>query len=159
LLEKLPLHHTSDWQDVCHRFLSLPKHGLTTNEKRDIQDRVMSLLQDSKLALLFSDNSMAEVPILGKVGSYFVAGHIDRLVIEERRLLIVDYKFTQQSPLDDVPKAYLHQMASYKAVLQSIYPNHEIESYLLWIEDLHMMLLSKDILDAFIETNFYTKPT
>ena len=52
----------------------------------------MSIYNRSEFSHLFSHSSMPEVPFSFKVGDRLINGQIDRLVIMNDELLIIDYK-------------------------------------------------------------------
>ena len=56
-------------------------------------------------------------------------------------MIIVDYKTNRPAAktLDDVPLIYLKQLSSYKKLLESIYSNKKVETYLLWTNTCNMM--------------------
>jgi ATP-dependent helicase/nuclease subunit A len=103
------------------------------------------------LAPLFGPDSLAEVPLVGLVGGRALAGQIDRLVVGEDRVLIVDYKTMRPAPLaeDGVAPIYLRQLASYRAALARIYPGREIRCALLWTEGPHLMPISAERLAGY----------
>ena len=96
----------------------------------------MSILEDENIAVLFGPDSRSEVPIIGQVGSHTLSGQVDRLALSENELLIIDYKTNRPPPktVAAIPMIYLRQMAGYQAVLQDIYPNLKIRSFLLWTD-------------------------
>jgi len=90
---------------------------------------------------IFAANSMAEVPIIGEVEGKIISAKIDRLVIEPDRVIIVDYKTNRPAAqtLDEVPELYLKQLSAYKLLLAKMYPDKNIESYILWTNTCKMM--------------------
>ena len=118
--------------------------------QRDIADEVMALLENPQFAPIFGPGSRAEVPLTGQVGNRVVAGQIDRLVVTEREVLVVDYKSNRPPPAspDQVPKIYLRQMATYRALLQRIYPDRPIACALIWTDGARLMALPGAALDA-----------
>ena len=106
-------------------------------EKRFIIHNVLNVLDDPAYAMFFAEGSKAEVPITGMVDAQtLISGQIDRLRIDHNRgeIWVVDYKsaaMVPQSP-DDIPQAYYRQMAGYRALLQTIYPDYTITTGLLW---------------------------
>ena len=56
-----------------------------------------------------------------------ISGKIDRLAVTADEVLIVDYKTNRPAPwrLDEVPQAYIAQLALYRALLQPLYPGHD----------------------------------
>ena len=55
-----------------------------------IVDEVLKLC--SEYSMIFSENSMAEVPIIGEVDGKIISAKIDRLLITDNNVIIVDYK-------------------------------------------------------------------
>jgi ATP-dependent helicase/nuclease subunit A len=63
---------------------------------------------------------------------------------------VVDYK-TNRPPLEvveDVPGAYLRQLAAYRAVLAEIYPDRPVVSALLWTDGPRLMAIPDAVLAA-----------
>jgi ATP-dependent helicase/nuclease subunit A len=54
-----------------------------------------------------------------------ISGRVDRLVVTEGRVLVVDYKTNRPAPatIEDADQAYLAQMAVYVAVLREVFPD------------------------------------
>jgi len=50
-----------------------------------------------------------------------------------------------------VPAVYLRQMATYKALLQAIYPGREVRAALLWTDGPRLMELDPGRLDACLD--------
>ena len=90
---------------------------------------------------IFIANSMAEVPIIGEIDGKIISAKIDRLLISDNKVIIVDYKTNRPSAktIDDVPIQYINQMKHYKLLLKKIYPNKTVETYLLWTNTCNMM--------------------
>ena len=63
-----------------------------------------------------------------------VSGQVDRLVVTAQAVLIADYKTNRPAPrrFEDVPKAYVTQLALYRAVLGRLYPDKTIRAVLIW---------------------------
>jgi ATP-dependent helicase/nuclease subunit A len=59
-----------------------------------------------------------------------ISGKIDRIAVDEKRALLVDYK-TGGHP-SAIPPAYLTQMALYRALVQKLYPGRNVEAALLF---------------------------
>jgi ATP-dependent helicase/nuclease subunit A len=111
------------------------------------------VLDDPRFHDLFGANSRAEVPIVGNVQtggeSYRVAGQVDRLAITDDAVLIADFKTNRPAPrrLEDVPAAYVAQLALYRAVLEKLYPDRPMRCALIWTEASDLMELSDEDLD------------
>ena len=100
---------------------------------------------------LFAENSRAEVPIVGLVSQgERVSGQVDRLAVTEAQVLIADYKSDRLVPrrAEDVSQTYVRQLALYRAVLQRLYPNHQVRAALVWTAGPTLMELPAALLDA-----------
>ena len=147
------LHHLSKlapavWDDVSAKALTalLPE---LPEEHDAIARKARSILTRLDLIHLFGPNSRAELPILAQ-GSrngapVTIAGRIDRLVVEPRTVLIVDYKSDASVPETEaqVPPVYLSQLGLYAAVAGQLFPDHRIEAGILWTGLESLMILSK----------------
>ncbi len=73
-----------------------------------------------------------------------MSGQIDRLVVEDDRVLIVDYKTMRPVPAseDEVAPIYLRQLAIYREALARIYPGRDIRCALLWTQGPLLMPIS-----------------
>jgi ATP-dependent helicase/nuclease subunit A len=82
------------------------------------------------------------------VGDRLVFGQIDRLAVSAAEVLILDYKSDREPPSepDQVPVAYLRQMAAYQALLRHIYPGRPVRCALLWTEGPRLMMLDDALL-------------
>ena len=92
---------------------------------------------------MFSIKSVAEVSLIGVSGEHIISGQIDRLVVCDDKVMIVDYKTNRPAAktINDVPKAYIKQMGSYKNLVKQIYPDKKIEAYILWTNTATIMKL------------------
>jgi len=95
------------------------------------------------------------VPIVGRLDQpdgtpVLVSGQIDRLVVTENEVLIVDFKTNQTPPntAAEAPAAYIRQLALYRAILARLYPQRAIRTALLWTETPEFMEISASALDA-----------
>jgi ATP-dependent helicase/nuclease subunit A len=106
----------------------------------------LAILDHPDFAPLFAPGSLAEIPIVGIVDGRALSGQIDRLVVAEDRVLIVDFKTLRAAPAteDEVPSIYLSQLAGYRAALAGIYPGREICCALLWTQGPWLMPISRE---------------
>lgn len=111
----------------------------------DIPENLFDVFEKEEFNHLFSKESKAEVPIVGVVKNQVVSGQIDRLIITDDAVLIVDFKSGKHVPLREefVPPLYIKQMMMYKELLKEIFPDKMIKTYLLWTENLSLMELTK----------------
>jgi ATP-dependent helicase/nuclease subunit A len=152
LLQSLPELPIEEREIAARRFLALPTHGLTAEEQNEIRREILAVLDHPEFAMLFGPGSQAEVPLVGLVGRHALSGQIDRLVVSEDRVLIVDYKSLRPPPAteDEVAPIYLRQLAAYRAALARIYPDREIHCALLWTEGPRLMPISPEILAGYL---------
>ncbi len=134
LLQSLPDVSEARRTDAAARFLANPQHRLTPQQQNEISDEVLGLLRNPSFAPLFGSDSRAEVPMTGKIGGQNVARQVDRLCLRGDEVWIVDYKSNRPPPATaaDTPQPYRQQMAEYRLLLQEIYPDKTIRSFLLW---------------------------
>ena len=150
LLQTLPELAPEAREAAGLRFLAHPAHGLDDGEQRAIVGETQAVLEQAEFAPLFAPGSRAEVAIAGVLGEHVISGQVDRLVVTEGRVMIVDYKTNRPPPTSaaGVPPLYVAQMAAYRAALAQIYPDHEIVCALLWTDSGHLMALADEALDA-----------
>jgi len=144
LLQSLPELAQTERDAAARRFLALPIHSLPTAEQDDIRHEILAVLNQPDFAPLFGPTSQAEVPLVGLIGGHALSGQIDRLVVDENRVLIVDYKTMHPVPgsEDEVAPLYLRQLAIYRAALARIYPRREVRCALLWTQGPLLMPIS-----------------
>ena len=149
LLQILPEMAPETRERAARRFLARRVHGLDRPEQDSLAAEVMAVLGDPDFASLFGPRSRAEVPIVGRIGDYVVAGQVDRLCVTDEVVQIVDYKTNRPPPADarEVPPIYLRQLAAYRAVLQEIYPLLTIRCALLWTDGPRLMQISEELLE------------
>ncbi len=149
LLEILPDLPVDKRPQAARDFLAQPVYGLPGADIDRIVGQVTGILTHGDFAAVFSEGSRAEVSIVGLMGDRAVAGQVDRLVVLDDEVLIIDYKTNRPPPENpsDVPRAYLRQMAAYRAVLSDIYPGKRISCMLLWTDVARLMELPENLLD------------
>jgi ATP-dependent helicase/nuclease subunit A len=153
LLQALPELPIEEREVAARRFLALATHRLTVEEQDEIRCEALAVLDYPGFAALFGPGSQAEVPVVGLIpGSagtaHAMSAQIDRLVVGEDRVLIVDYKTLRPPPAaeDAVAPTYLRQLAAYQAALARIYPGREIRCALLWTQGPRLMPISPEML-------------
>jgi len=152
LLQSLPELPAAERDIAAQRFLALPTHGLPADEQDEIRHQTLVVLSQPEFAPLFGPGSHAEVPLVGLIGGHAVSAQLDRLIVTDDRILIVDYKTLRPPPAveEDVAPLYLRQLAIYRAALARIYPGREIRCALLWTEGPRLMPISPEILAGYL---------
>jgi len=155
LLELLPELPPDRRAEACRRFLARPLHGLDAAAQDEITRETLRVLDDPVFAPLFGPGSRAEVRVAGEIvgrnGTEILSGQIDRLVVTDAAVMIVDYKTNRPPPAveADVAELYLRQMAAYRAALGRIYRDRPITCVLLWTDGPRLMPLSPRLLDGY----------
>ncbi len=155
LLESLPARAAADRLNAARRFLALPSHDLEGPAQEEIARETLAVLDNPALAHLFGPDSQPEVPLVGTIntqlGERVISAQLDRLVVTDDQVMIIDYKTNRPPPLDetDVPVPYLKQMAAYRSALRSIYPGKTVHAVLLWTDGPRAMHLDDHHLDAY----------
>ena len=129
LLQLLPTIPTQKWDEVLR---------LMTPPQVDLPPNLLDIFQDTDFQELFGQNSLGEVPVIGNWNGTPISGQVDRLVIREKDVLIIDFKTNRYVP-DKVPTTYKMQLDAYKGLLKQIFPDKIIKSYLLWIQTMNMV--------------------
>jgi ATP-dependent helicase/nuclease subunit A len=150
LLQHLPSLPPDTQYEAAVRFLDTANHALPPGAAELIADEVLAVLAHPDLAPAFGPDSRAEVPLTGVVGNVVVGGIVDRLVVLPDRVLVADFKTNRRPParVEGTPVMYLRQMASYRAVLRAIFPDHAVLCALVWTREARVMILPDDKLDS-----------
>ncbi len=148
LLQLLPAMAPAQRRAAATRFLATNAAEFSASAREEIASATLAVLEEPSFAHLFGPNSRAEVPLVGAVRlrkdhDDVLAGQIDRLVVSDKEVLIVDYKTHRPAPADvaSVPPIYCQQMAAYRAALAAIYPGRVIRCALLWTDGPRLMEL------------------
>ncbi len=152
LLQRLPDLPKERWQDAAS--MRLRREGDLDEAALDaIVSETLNVLNDPKFARLFGPGSRAEAAIVGRgpglPEDMVVNGSVDRLVVTETEVLVLDFKTNRPPPLhvEDVAPVYLNQMAAYRALLQANWPDKHVRCALLWTDGPRLMELPEPILD------------
>jgi ATP-dependent helicase/nuclease subunit A len=150
LLEVLPGMPPKKRHAACQRILALPSHGLKDPAAAQIEEEVFRLLDNPEFSPLFGPNSQAEVMVVGQIKGRVISGQIDRLLVSPDEVTVVDYKTDREPPENngEIPISYVRQMATYRRLLQSIYPDRPVRCAILWTVGPHLTALDESALDA-----------
>jgi ATP-dependent helicase/nuclease subunit A len=136
LLQSLPDIPREARADAALRHLARAAGDFSAEEQESLLAQVRRVLEEARFSQLFSPGSRAEIPIVGRLkgGTLAVSGQVDRLAVVADAVLIADYKTNRPAPerFEDVPTAYVRQLALYRAVLAQLYPGKLIRAALLW---------------------------
>ena len=135
LFERLPALPPAGRAAAADRWLAGAGGVKDAAARAEIVGSVLRVLDDPAHAALFADDALVEAPIAAVVaGGTVVAGTIDRLLIGEDQVRVVDFKTGRRAPptIDDVPAHHLRQMAAYAAALAVVFPGRRITATLLY---------------------------
>lgn len=138
LFEHLPLVAEEKRMAAAEAFLKKYAPEFDASAQSQMVEETIAVLSDPQFAEIFSGQSLAEVPVTGIITSGGVpvtlSGQIDRLVVGEKNIWIVDYKTNRFPPATaaDTPVEYVRQMAEYRRLLHAIYPGRTVTCALLW---------------------------
>ncbi|MFT4074857.1 MAG: double-strand break repair helicase AddA [Asticcacaulis sp.] len=154
LFEILPDIATDKRSDVAARYLDR-QPDLNGSQRQEMAGAVMAVLTDPRFAEAFGPHSRPEVALAGSLGrsargdEIMLSGRIDRLVVTDDRVLIIDYKSNRPAPdrAEDAAIAYQRQMAGYVTLLRQIYPQKTVEAALLWTDGPKLTPLSEALVN------------
>lgn len=135
LLQILPDMPVEKRAAAAHHFAAQYGGDLGAATQKEIVEETLAVLRHPDFFAVFGPGSLAEVPITGRLSSGdIVRGQIDRLLITDTDVFIVDYKTNRDIPEvgKAVPAAYLKQMKIYADVMEAIYPGRTCKAALLW---------------------------
>jgi ATP-dependent helicase/nuclease subunit A len=154
LLQSLPDVDPARRESAAHAYLARAGAAFSAEDRARFVGEALAVFANPRFAPLFAAGSRAEVPIVGRLpgaggAAILVSGQIDRLVVAKEAVLIADYKTNRDPPIspDQAPKAYVEQLALYRAVLARIYPDRPIRAALLWTDHASLMEIPTAMLD------------
>ncbi|WP_308813813.1 double-strand break repair helicase AddA [Sphingomonas sp. GV3] len=151
LFERLPAVAPHARAAAGERWLATAGGLADAAQRGEIVDCVLSILDDPQFADLFGPDALAEAPIAATIGGgIVVSGTVDRLLVTEDAVRVVDFKTGRRPPatLADVPHYHLAQMAAYAAALAIVFPGRRVKAGLLYTAGPRLFDLPPDLLAA-----------
>ena len=133
------------------------EHDLTPDQRTEMAAAALAVLEDDRFAAVFGPGSRAEAAIAGTAPELpeglAVSGRLDRLVVEEGRVLVADFKTNRPSPpsIEQADRAYITQMAVYAAVLKAAFPGRTVEAALVWTDGPKLMPVPENLMTAALQ--------
>ncbi|MDC1383682.1 double-strand break repair helicase AddA [Candidatus Puniceispirillum sp.] len=152
LLEQLPLISPLQQQECAQRIAG-QYYDLPEASRDSLVQKVLALIKLPEFSLLFTRDALIEVPINGELNGIGIAGKIDRLYVDETRIILADFK-TGQPHAGHVPSGYLRQMSLYYGLLREIYPGRDIECWLIWVDELSHQVIEREAIDEALSAIF-----
>lgn len=112
--------------------------GILNHFDIDIETKQQAIIEatnviaNEEFRFIFSQSSKGEVSFLRDSKE----GRIDRLIVDDDKIIIVDFK--TGFPSQTIPRQYIEQMQFYKSSISKIYQNKAISTYILWTKTLHL---------------------
>ena len=126
---------------------------LSREEQAEIIDVTFSTFEHPGFGAIFSKSGRSEVAIAGKLTNGLrISGRVDRLIIENDTVFIIDFKSDRPCPPDhsQIDISHKGQMAAYADILSNIYPTHTIRCGLLYTDGPVLIELETDDLRAIL---------
>lgn len=143
LLERLPEIAEELRRDRAQKWLIKQAGDLTDGQRAEIEAAVIALCENPNFAAIFGPNALAEVPISANYNGQTISGTIDRLIIDDQTVTVIDFKTGYFIPKNaaEIAVGTMRQMAAYVAALRVIYPEHSIAAGVVYTHGpvLHML--------------------
>ena len=129
LMQSLPDIPAERRAKAAKDYLARTGARLNAEERAQLAEQVMLVLEHPHFSELFAPGSRAEVPIVGRLilggETVRVPGQVDRLAVTQSSVLIADFKTDRNIPsrIEAVRPKYVEQLALYRAVLKKLYPD------------------------------------
>lgn len=156
LLQRLP--DVPEDQRASRAMARLQREAdLDDDARRHMVAETLAVLNDPTFAPLFGQGSRAEAAIVGRgpglPEDMVVNGTVDRLVVTETEVLVLDFKTNRPPPqsVAGVAQVYINQMAAYQALLRGRWPGKRVRCALVWTDGPRLMELPDQILASALQ--------
>jgi ATP-dependent helicase/nuclease subunit A len=151
-LEQLALAPSERWSAVALQAAStiLPDAAAAQMAAAE----ALKVRRDLLLSHLFAPGSYGEVPLRGIVEWQGVkvdlAARLDRVVVGERDVMIVEFKTDRVVPKVDssIPASYVTQLALYRVAVARLFEGRPVNCAILWTAEPRLTVLPSRLLDA-----------
>ncbi|MEM7072823.1 MAG: PD-(D/E)XK nuclease family protein, partial [Pseudomonadota bacterium] len=157
LLEWVPKIPPDQREERIQHYVAANGADLDPADLADITRKILALLERPECAALFGPASRSEVRFAQMIktdaasdsGYHTVIGRIDRLVLYQDTILIVEYKSSKTIPQtpEQIKPAQLRQLAAYRDAAGAIYPDRSIETLMIWTDGPIIMNVPHHLLD------------
>ena len=133
LFERLPDVPQAERTEAAERWLAGAGGLADAQARASLIAHAVAVLDDPVHAALFGPDALAEAPIAAVVAGQVIAGTVDRLLVTDDLIHVVDFKTGRFVPEGDTPPpAHVRQMAAYAAALGEIFPGRAQRVSLLY---------------------------
>jgi ATP-dependent helicase/nuclease subunit A len=135
-----------EWQKAVEKAMPVLLPGAPERHPA-LGRRAIAILEKPAFSRLFGPDSRAEVPFLANASRdgtpIRLAGRMDRILVDQGRVLVVDYKSDANPPriVEDVPAPYVTQVGLYALVAGQLFPGLAVEAAILWTTLESLMIL------------------
>jgi len=150
LFERLPSVAADARFDAADRWLARNGEVPDADVRHALISDALTVIGDPHYADIFGVNALAEAPIAGVVDGVVIAGTVDRLLVTDTQVSVIDFKTARRVPQSAmaIPIAHIRQMAAYVAVLRAVFPQHDVTAALLYTSGPRLFTLDEAILEA-----------
>lgn len=143
LLEHLPATDQPTWPQLCARLLP----DMHEADRSELLSEATQVLTAPDLQSVFAADTLAEVPVTATLGDRRMHGVIDRLIVTESEVHVIDFKSNATVPtsVESCPEGLLRQMGAYAQAMAQIYPDRKIQTAILWTRTASLMWLPHDL--------------
>lgn len=134
LFERLPALPPEARKAAALRWLERTAGVVDAGARAAIAADVMGVLDHPGYRDIFGPGALAEAPIAAVVDGVVIAGTVDRLIVGDGHVRVIDFKTGRRVPaaLADAPLAHVRQMAAYVHALRVIFPGVPVAASLLY---------------------------
>ncbi len=135
LFERLPGVKPDARRSAALAWLERSAGVADASQREEMANLACAIISDPAHGELFGPAALAEAPIVATLADgRVVAGTVDRLLVEDERVRIVDFKTGLSVPVDSdaVPSRHRRQLAIYRDALAVIFPGRKVETALLY---------------------------
>lgn len=151
-LEQLAGAPSERWSEVALKATSSILADATAAQAAAAE--ALKVRRDLLLAYLFAPGSYGEVPLSGVIewqgAKVELAARLDRVIVGERDVLIVEFKTDRVVPKADsaIPASYVTQLALYRAAVARLFEGRSVKCAILWTAEPRLGVLGPTLLDA-----------
>lgn len=118
---------------------TLLEYNIETTALNNWRSEAKALTEKPELAYLFNpsqyEQAFNEIPVLVETESEYINGIIDRLVLNQDTIYIIDYKthsINTENILKEIADSYQLQMKKYRQSIKALYPDKNCKSMILF---------------------------
>ena len=92
LFERLPSVPVDDRREAANNWLKSQHHISEASQRDGIVTAAINVIEDSQWSDVFGPESYAEIPLAAIVGDKVISGSVDRLLVRDKDVYIIDFK-------------------------------------------------------------------